>query len=203
MLADARAVSVVHGSKDGDRHVERRPVVHVGEAPPGGFGVGESSGECQPADGLHDRTPGLEVPVGAAMSEATVGDVDDVGFDPAEFVVAETAVLHHARREILADDVADGDQLTQQLLTFVSTQVDRHAALADVVIVETDAQVHPPTLVDVGADAAQRVPEPLVHRVLDADDFGPECGQNLRGARTGELATQVAHPKVGQRGGHS
>jgi hypothetical protein len=136
------------------------------------------------------------------MAEPAVGDIDDVALDPLQLGITEAAVLHDPGREILADDVRDGDQLAQQLSAFRGAQIDCHAVLADVVVVESGAEVDPATIVDVGADPAQRVPQPLGRGIFDPDHLGAECSQDLGGSRACELATQIAHPKVRQRAGH-
>ncbi len=52
---------------------------------------------------------------------------------------------------------------------------------------------------DVGTDLADDVPQPAGHRVLDADDLGPEGRQHARGPGAGELTGEVADPEVVER----
>ncbi len=197
-LALAGALAVDQRQEDGHRHVVAAGVVHVGVAPAGRRLAGQAGGEGQSRDRLHDRAPGLERGVGADLAEAAVGDVDDVGPDRLQPLVAEPQALQHAGGEILGHAVGLGDQLGQQLLAALGAQVERDPELADIVIVVAAAEFQAAPLVDVRADAAQDVPAALPHRVLDADHLGAERGEPLGRAGARQLAAEVADAHAGQ-----
>ena len=62
------------------------------------------------------------------------------------------------------------------------------------------AELDAPAVVDEGRDAAQDVPAPSPHRVLDADHLRAERGERARRARARELPGEVADADVRERG---
>ena len=128
---------------------------------PAGCCSGEPGGEGQPARGLDEGSPRLEVAVGPDLAEAGVGHVDDVLSDRPQHLVGEAEPFHHARCEVLRDDVGDGDQLAQELLAGLGPEVQRDAELLDVVVVERAAEVSATTLVDERWHPAEDVPVAL------------------------------------------
>ena len=84
------------------RHHVAAGVVHVRVAPAGGLesrqpGVGVSP-DIACTIGPHD----LNGRYGPVLPEPAVRDVDDVGAQLAQALVAEARALHHAGREVLA-----------------------------------------------------------------------------------------------------
>jgi hypothetical protein len=108
-----------------------------------------------------------------------------------------------AGREVLRDDVGDGDQVPHELTTALGAEVDGDAELLDVVIVERAAHVDALAVVDEGRDTAEDVPATALHRVLDPDHLRAERGQRARRPRARELAGEVADAEMCERGrGH-
>ena len=106
------------------------------------------------------------------------------------------SALEHASGEILGHAVGLADQLGQQLFAARRAHIDGDAQLLGVVVVVTAAEFEAPTLVDVGPDAAQDVPTPFAHRVLDADHLRAERGEEPRRAGARQLAAQVADAQM-------
>jgi hypothetical protein len=189
--------------QDRHRHVHAAGVIHVRVAPARGLLIRQRRQERETRHRLHDRAPGLEVGVRAAVAEAAVRDVDDVGLQLPQSLVAEAPALEHALREILAHHVGALHDLGQDLARPLGTKIQRDAELLDVVIIETAAEIRAAALVHERRHRAQDVPEPHRDRVFDADHLRTERGEPLRGAGAGELAGEVADAEMAESGGHS
>src|SRR6201999_4114435 len=85
------------------------------------------------------------------------------------------------------------------LLAALGAQVERDPQLLGVVVVVAAAELDPAPLVHERADAAQDVPAPLPHRVLDADHLGAERRQPLGRAGAGQLSAEIADAHARQR----
>ena len=77
----------------------------------------------------------------ARRAVAGEGDHDDVGFDAPQRLVAEPHPLHHPGGEVLADDVALCDQIHRHRYGLGLLEVERHAQLALIVLVEVAAAI--------------------------------------------------------------
>ena len=82
------------------------------------------------------------------MAETTVGHIDDFRLDRSQCLVTETPPVEHSGGEVLCHRVGHADQIGQDLLASIGSQIQRNAALVCIVVVETTAQVDPAALID-------------------------------------------------------
>ncbi|MGY2934251.1 hypothetical protein ACVWZ6_003853 [Bradyrhizobium sp. GM6.1] len=97
--------------------------------------------------------------------------------------------MHHARAEVLDQDVGSRGQPADRLLAVLGLEVEHDALLADVELAEHGA-----------AALAQRRPGP--HRLaavgLDLDDLGAHVGEHPRTMGTGDGGRKIQDPKAGE-----
>src|SRR5204862_8175290 len=122
---------------------------------------------------------GAESRVRAARAEAGVRHVHDVGVDALQLVVRESHAREHAGREVLGDRVRHRDELAEELLAALLSEIDGDAELLDVVVVERAAEVDAATIVDEWWNAPQDVPCALTDGILDADHLRAERSEKF------------------------
>ena len=95
---------------------------------------------------------------------------------------------HHARAEVLPDDIRHPAQVVEHVAALGGLEIQRDALLVPVDRQEVGA-------VAVGAQEGRpHGPHGVTSpRVLDLDDLGPEIGEQHRAIRTGEHPRQVEH----------
>jgi hypothetical protein len=198
VLALAGAVAVIQG--DEDREGAEDAVEGIGEGVLHGKGRAVDVARKTVQSGRARQAE----PIGADVAERSVEagcrhrEHDDVRPGLAELRVAETQLVHHARSEVLRDDVAAGDQIEGQLHGLRLLQVEAHAAVAGPAGVIGEAAVRVALPSAEGRQGARHV-DPGVG--LDLVDLGPEEGEGLTRDRTGPDPSEVrnADPLQGER----
>jgi hypothetical protein len=127
------------------------------------------------------------VAVGPREPEARHPDADDVGSERAERVVVEAEVRHHARAEVIDDDVRDGGEPA------------REVEPARVVEVQDDA---PLAAHQRAGEAAATVAEVEAAPPLDLDDVRAEVGEDAGRDRTRDDPGEVEDARAVERPGH-
>src|ERR1700691_4528344 len=83
-------------------------------------------------------------------------DVDDIGLERANRLIAQAELLHRPRREVIGNDVACRYQPLCKSAALLTLQIQRDAAFARVSIREISASVYAGHAVSVRSAAAQR-----------------------------------------------
>ena len=119
------------------------------------------------------------------MSVPCGGDHDDVGLDAAQVLVFESEVRDDAGSEVLGEDIADRDEVSQRLAGALLGQVQGEALLVAVLFVEVDRPVPElaggVVLVETGDSVAVQS-----GAGLDPHDLGAHVGEQLGGERYGD-----------------
>ena len=187
VLAAAGHVAVVQRGHDRDRAVDASRVIEVGPAPTGRRLARQPGEERHAGERLRARPVRAVGVIAAGVSEGGERDVDDVRLDRAQLLVAQLPALHHPRSEVLDHHVRDRDQPLQQLAAARVAEVERDAALVDVLLAEPVAVIE--VRLDVLGPARVRVAIVVVNgarrRPLHLDHLGAERAEDARapGAR--------------------
>ena len=132
--------------------------------------------------------------VASVLTEAGDGRHDDSGVDLLAGLIVKAHLFHRARAEVLNDNVGLGNQLAEQLLALVGTEVDGNALLvaveggdidADAVLVRTETSA-----VFADTDA------------LDLDDLSAHVCQQHAAERSGDESAEVQNPDTLQNTFH-
>ena len=137
----------------------------------------------QPAHALRDLVEARTVLVGPVLAEAGDAAVDDLRIDLLHVLVVDLQPPLHVGPEVLDDHVGLLDHLQERGAAFLRLQVERHAALVAVQVLEVAAL----------ARAAHAFAALLVRRHLDLDDVGAPVGELAHAGRARAHAGQVEH----------
>ena len=141
-LALAGALAVIERAEQRQRVAVGAHPVEIGIAPADRHRrLGQPRHVALPAKGCGHRPDGAHPAVGAVRAHAGLLDVDDVGPNALQHVVAEPQALQHAGRKPLGDDVADPHQVLGDLQSLRMADVQRDAAFAGILVVELAAHV--------------------------------------------------------------
>src|SRR3954451_5391373 len=176
-LAAPRVRSLVQRRADRAEQVDR--VARVAD-----LGAGDDrravleAGRAHRAAGrLGDVLVGLRV-LERAGAEALQRRVDQPRVELVQGLPREAEAVHHARAEVLDQDVGAVDQLAEDLLALVGLHVEGEAPLVAVEHREVEA-------VHVGQIAQLAAGDVPAAGLLDLDDVGSHPGQELRADRAG------------------
>ena len=194
ILPFARLVAVIQRHQYRNRHEIPARMVHVRKAPTRGWHIRQRGLKCQPRHCLHHRPPRLEVRIWTPVPEAAVGNIDNVRLNAPHLFVWKPPPLHHARAEVLRDNIADGDYLAHNLLAALTFRIQRYPQLLHIMIVEHPAEVSAAPLVNIRPIPPENVPSPLAQPVLDANNLRPKRCEEPGRARPRKLPRKVAYP---------
>jgi len=141
-LALARALAVMERAEDRQGVAVGAHPIEIGIAPADGhrrLRKPRHLGRSRESGG--DRAHGSQPAVSSVAPHAGLLDIDDVGADAAQHVIAEPEALQHARRKPLGDNIADSDEGLGDLQPAGIANVERKPALAAVLVVELTAHV--------------------------------------------------------------
>src|SRR5207253_3205934 len=149
--------------------------------------AGNARDAHQPAHALRDLVHSGPIPVRAALPEARDAPVDQARVDLAQALVVDAQALLHAGAVILDDDVRLPRELLEDLDTLGILEVERHAPLVAVQVLEVEAV----------ARAAHAVARATA-RHLDLDGVRPPVHELAHAGRAGAGARQVEDIEAGQ-----
>jgi len=178
---EGRAVLVDDGGADGRRRL-----------------VGAPRDRGEAGDGLDQEVLAGPRAVGARLAVARGGDIDEPGVDGRHALPVEAEARHHARAEVLDEDVGALDQAPGDRLALGALEIEREAPLVAVRGEEEDAHA---VLVEV-ASGPVALPEPAARR-LDLDHVGAEVGEELDAGRPEEELGEAEDAGAGQDGERS
>src|SRR4051795_6803376 len=184
-LAAPRVRALVERRADRAEQVDR--VARVADLGAGDDrrGVLEAGRAHRAAGRLGDVLVGLRV-LERAGAEALQRRVDQPRVELVQVLPREAEAVHHARAEVLDQDVGAVDQLAEDLLALVGLHVEGEAPLVAVEHREVEA-------VHVGQIAQLAAGDVPAAGLLDLDDVGSHPGQELRADRAGLHIRHVHH----------
>ena len=187
-LPAARLLALQKRRQDAGHEVDAGTRVADLGAGHGRRAVLEAGGGRRAAGALGDVLVDLEVLVGAGP-EALDRGIDQARVELLNMRPGKAHAVERAGREILHHDVADIDQLAEDLLALLGLGIEGEAALVAVQHREVEA-------VHVGQVAQLAARDVAAPRQLDLDHVGPEPAQDLRarGARLDMGHVQNADP---------
>src|SRR5207253_10179608 len=147
------------------------------------------------AEPAHRLGHGREArPLGIRAGLAVPGDArqDDPRVHVLHSLEADVPALERAGPEVLRDDVRPADELEQELLAALRSQVQRHALL----VTGLD---RPPERTSLIARLAPFADGIGPARILDLDDLGAEIAEQPSGERPREQRPELYHPHARER----
>ena len=91
--------------------------------------------------GRGNRPNGAETPITAHAAHARLLDINNVRPQRFQHVIAQAQALQHARREALGHHIGLRDQSAGDLQPLGVADIERHAALAGILVVELPAHI--------------------------------------------------------------
>ena len=173
--------------ENADTGVEGRGDVADGHAHPDGRAVRFAGNADDAAHALDDHVVGPAPGVGPGLSEPGTGRVDQSGEPCLQRFVIQSEFLHHARPEILHQDVRLADQFEEQFAAVGMLQIDRDALLAPVDVLEVAAHA---------LFEGAKSPRLIAAEGLDLDDIGTQVAQGHGREGTREYPGQVDDANV-------
>ena len=161
--------------------------VRDGNADPHRAFAGRAGDRHQPTHALRDLIEAGTLVIGAVLTEAGNGAIDDAWIDLAHALIVDAEFCLHVGAEILDDDVGLLHQPPEDLQAFRLFKVERHRPLVAVQVLEVRAL----------ARAAELLPAILQNRI-DLDDVGAPIRQLPHAGRTGPDAGEVEHGETGE-----
>ena len=162
-----------------------------GSADADGLAAGFAGDAHNAAHGLHDHIIGGTGRVGAGLAEAGDGDIDELGIDLLQFLVAQAHAVHGAGFQVLHDDIDVLDQLLEHLDAFGILGVADDAFFA---------------MVDADKVTALAVDERTVAAAVIAgtglfylDDLGAHVAQHHGAVGTGQRVGEIQNADPFQR----
>ena len=153
--------------------------------------AGQAGDRHQPAHALRDLVEARPVLVGPVLAEARDAAVDDARIDLLQVLVVDAEPALHVGAEVLDHDVGLLHHLEERGAAFLGLQVERHAPLVAVQVLEVGAL----------ARTAGGVAALLVRRHLDLDDVGAPVRELAHaggaGADTGQVEDREARKGLG------
>ena len=141
----------------------------------------------QPAHALRDLVEAGPVGVGAGLAEAGNAGIDEARIDLGERLVVDPEPLLHVGAEILHHDIGLLHHALEGGEPFGRLQVERHAALVAMQVLEVGALARP----------AHRLFQS--GRRLDLDDIGAPVGELAHAGRSRAHAGQIEHREARKR----
>ena len=164
------------GGKVGDRNADpHRPL------------AGLPGDRHQPAHALRDLIEAGPLGVGSALAETGNAGIDDARVELRERLVVDAQPFLHAGAEILDDDVGLFDHPLEGREAFRRLEIERHAALVAVQVLEIGTFARPPHAFLVA------------RRLLDLDDVGAPIGELARAGRARPDAREIEHGEASER----
>ena len=190
MLALPGRLGVPKRRLDGDDGIEAGKNVGDGDADLLRLAAGRAGDRHQARHALHDEVVAGARGIGAVLTEAGDGAVDEAGIDRLEALVVQPVFLQAAELEVLDQHVGCGDELSHGLSALGRREIERDGALAAIAgVVIGGRQVFPVVPFHEGRPPFAGIVAAL--RVLHLDDVGAEVGQHLPGPGTGKDAGKL------------
>src|SRR5262249_29152903 len=140
------------------------------------------------AHALGDLVEAWAVAVRTALAEARDAGIDDLRVDAGELAIVDAEPPLHVGAKVLHHDVGLLHHALERRQPFPALQVERHAALVAVQVVEVRPLARPTeTFTGLG-----------VRRHLDLDDVGAPVGELAHAGGTGAHAGEIEDREPGQ-----
>src|SRR5438552_5006030 len=187
-LALARALALDQGDEDALREEDARAEVRDGNADAHRPLSRDAGDRHQAPHALRDLVDSRTIAIGAALSEAGDAAVDQARVDRADAFVVDAEPLLHVGAVVLHDDVGVLRELLEDLHGLGIAQVQRHAPLVAVQILEVEP-------VPIAAHAVSRPPA----RPPDLDGVGAPVDQLAHARRAGARPREIEDVELRER----
>ena len=196
MLPLAGALAGEERRRDGLRRGDAGELVRQdGADEPGPFRVGTALHAGEAGEGLDDGVVHRLVGERAVLAPAAHGDVDDVRLDGLQVVVVDAEPRHHARAEVLHEDVRRAGEVEDHLPPCRGFRVHRDRTLVAVVVHERRREV---------ALAVARPPHMVAAQGrLHLHDVRPLIGEHHRAVGPGDHRGEIDDAHAVQRPSHA